>query len=183
MNGRINARAWLVLALLLVAVVAAPSEAVMLGTSHFSGGGGTPGYQTDVEFSFGPAIGYTGPAFRVSWHAGLDDVGDTLVASGETDADFEILVSILTNGVADRIGFLASGGGQEGTDCSFFTKASDVGGEYCDFCGSNITAVSLTVYALTLDHPTDSWTDYSYDVTVTVWGEPGEPRLAGGISC
>jgi parallel beta-helix repeat protein len=159
----------------MIAACPAVSKAMMLGTYDFAGSGGSSGFLTELEFRLDTGLGYIGPLFEISWIASPEDVGDTFFVSAETDAYFEIAAYVLRNGVSDRISFVGGGGGRDRTDCSFFTKSPSVYNEYCDFHGCDIAAISLTVNALTLEHPTDSRTNYSYDVTFTVWGEPPVP--------
>ncbi|MHC4601772.1 MAG: choice-of-anchor Q domain-containing protein [Planctomycetota bacterium] len=151
------------------------TQAMMLGTGDFIGGVGSSDFPPEVEVKLasGP------PYFRISWNFGPENIGDTLFVSAETDAYFGTAAYVLSNGVPDGIWVLSNtGGGSPGPECSFFTKSPGVDNEYCDFHGCNITAISLTVNALTLYYQSDSWTNYTFDVTFTVWGDPPIPKPA-----
>ncbi|MBN2269918.1 MAG: hypothetical protein JXN61_04845 [Sedimentisphaerales bacterium] len=145
-----------ILAVLIFASSPATGETMNLGTARFTG----LAYSYDeegVELWFGGRMSRT-----VSWFLSLEDVEGIVYISTETSAYFETMASTLSNGINNVVLFDQ----KEGTECDTFTKNSGASSEYCDFCGYDITAMSLTVHSLTANY--SSWT---YDVTLTIWGE------------
>ncbi len=159
---------------------AAHGEVLFAFTAHSAGGGRI--VSTDLRT---PVTWYNAsqtPTFRlfnVPWTT--NDVGLTLTATAATDANFNSVVALMTDGVPEPIEFDAfqtwdGGGGWNSYDEPFVFYGSD-SDPRIDLHGYQIDAISLRLDSLTLTSPGSNpnrdgnWTDYSASVTLTATGE------------
>jgi len=150
-------------------------RAEVLGTYRLTPAGGARVNWTELPIAItNNPRSSTDPEFYVDWTVGRQHIGQILFISAATHEDFDILAGVLTNGQADYMEFHFGRSGFGGTDCARFTKTPGVVEEACDFAGHTVTAMSLTIHALTLNvNPSVPWTDYWCDVTFAIHGKYG----------
>ncbi len=105
------------------------------------------------------------------------DVGRTFSATPTTDHNFNDFVAFLTDGSPDKV-TITFGSGSLGRAGLFATKSGALFGGHPDLNGNTINSISLRINSFTLDRPGINpngdgiWTDYSFNGTVTVDGQP-----------
>jgi hypothetical protein len=104
------------------------------------------------------------------------DVGKTFLNSSAISENFDFFASMLTSGTDDFLWIEACCAGKGTFESRWLNKF--VPTPTVDFYGYEITEIGLTVNALTIDSPgwnpngDGVWTDYTYDVTFTIYGVP-----------
>ena len=103
-----------------------------------------------------------------------EDVGRTVRADAETEADFDDAVFFLTNGSVEQVIFfvvtVSGGGGNGGTEAEFF------GLRTVDFQGESIQWIDMTVEELTFTPDQDGGSDSIAATVVIEVGESGPTR-------
>ena len=161
-------------------------NATIIGTIESSHAGSDLGEFTEMNFSIyypqplptepGPINGGWDQSVSLSWNVTPDDVGTTFSASADTHQSFETFTSYLTNGIDDSLVLTDS------TVSNFpaYAESSIINGvhEGVDFEGYAIDRIALTVNDFLLDLDYDpgpisiGHTNYSYDITYTIYGSP-----------
>lgn len=171
--------------------LALSSYAMPLGEINDSGGGGSTEIATSLRFSWETPEGYEGERVSMYWEVVTPfDVGKTFRQSSATSESFGFFASMLSSGTDDAFligNYLPSGGGSGVANYESAFLSKFVPTQSVDFYGYEITEVGLTVDSLTIDSPGQNpngdglWTDYSYDVTFTIYGipEPATGLLLG----
>lgn len=175
-----------------------------LGAEHRIFGTGINGIYTDSEielwFGYNPNVidtplgrmsGSHDFEYLLSWTLSSSGVGETLSVSADTDSDFDIMASVLTNGENDPLGFqIYENGAYSGLYYweSLFPKIPKhlmVNG--VDFEGYTITRIETTLNNFNFEHyHAANFTECFWDVEVAVWGTPvPEPTtvLLLGFGC
>ena len=173
----------------LLTLEAGRAQAAVLGTEEFTASGGI----SDIFQEFHPTLalapfsatspgrGSSAPATNAPLFQGTSispaDVGQTFTATPDNDSNFNEFAAFLTDGNSHKA-TLAFGSGALGSSQIFSTKNGDLFGGNPALKGNAIDSISLRVNSLTLDTPGANpngdriWTDYSFDGTVTVDGQP-----------
>jgi len=178
----------LAIAIALLALESGRAQAAVLGTEDFIASGGI----SDVFHEFHPTLaiapaatgagpGSSAPATNAPLFIGTSitpaDVGQTFTVTSGNDPNFNEFATALASGNPHKV-TLSSGLGTLGTSQIFSTKSGDLFGGNPDLNGNTINSISLKVNAFTLDTPGANpngdgiWTDYSFNGTVTVSGQP-----------
>lgn len=165
------------------------SNAMVLDTIEYNkddagglGGFGGLGEFSEVKFSICYPLPRDWESISLFWNVTPDDVGKTFFASADTHQNFDRFTYLLTNGndnglflPDNRSVFIASllTGLPEPIkyESSLLTGVQDG----VDFEGYTIDSIALTVNELFIDYHEagpDSYTDYSYDITYTIYGTP-----------
>ncbi len=178
----------LAIAIALLALEAGRAQAAVLGTEDFTASGGI----SDVFQQFhptlalapaatGPGPGSSAPATNAPLFNDTSitpaDVGQTFTATSKNDSNFNDFAAALTSGNPHKV-TLSFGLGTLGTSQIFSTKSGALFGGNPDLKGNTINSISLRVNSFTLETPganpngDGNWSDYSFDGTVTVDGQP-----------
>jgi hypothetical protein len=165
-----------------------PTQAAVLGTENFT----TEGGAGDVFTSFHPTLaiapavtgrsrGGSTPATGAPLFQGTsitpDDVGRTFTVSEATDANFKDFTANLTDGKPEKITLSFGSGEVRGSELSI-SKSGNLFGGQPDLKVNTIDSIDFRVNSLTLDTPGTNpngdgvWTNYSFDGTVSVNGQP-----------
>ena len=187
-NPKRLALAALTFACALLALEAGRAQAAVLGTEDFTASGGI----SDVFQEFHPTLaiastatspgrGSSAPATNAPLFKGTSitpaDVGQTFTATPDNDSNFNEFAAFLTDGNPHKL-TLAFGSGILGTSEVFSTKNGDLFGGNPALKGNTINSISLRVNSFALDTPganpngLSAWTDYSFNGTVSVEGQP-----------
>ncbi len=179
----------------LLALEAGRAQAAVLGTEDFTASGGI----SDIFHEFHPTLaiapfsatspgrGASAPATNAPLFKGTSitpaDVGQTFTATPENDSNFNDFAAFLTDGNSHKA-TLSFGSGALRSSQIFSTKNGDLFGGNPALKGNTINSISLRVNSFALDTPganpngDRAWTDYAFDGTVTVEGQPtGEAPL------
>ena len=172
----------------LLALQAGRAQAAVLGTEDFTASGGI----SDIFQEFHPTLalapsgtspgpGSSAPATNAPLFQGTSitpaEVGQTFTATPENDSNFNDFAAFLTDGNYHKV-TLSFGSGTLGTTQIFSTKNGDLFGGNPALKGNAINSISLRVNSFTLDAPganpngDGNWTDYSFNGTVSVEGQP-----------
>ncbi len=172
----------------LLALKSGRAQAAVLGTEEFTASGGISdvfqGFHPTLALApaaTGPGPGSSAPATNAPLFKGTSitpaDVGQTFTATSENDSNFNDFAAALTSGNPQKV-TLSFGLGTLGTSQIFSTKNGDLFGGNPALKGNTINSISLRVNSFALDNPganpngSSIWTDYSFNGTVTVDGQP-----------
>jgi len=168
--------------------VGGAAHAAVLGTEDFTSSGGISDIFNEFKVtlaigpaSVGPGPNASSPATNAPLFGGTSitsaDVGRTFTVTQDTDPNFNNFAALLTDGKPDKV-TLSLGSGSLDRAGLFLSKSGRLFGGDTDLFGNTINSVSLRLNSLTLDTPGTNpnndgiWTDFSFDGTVTVDGQP-----------
>lgn len=161
-----------------------------LGTEHRIFETGINGIHTDSEaelwFGYNPHVidtplgkmsGMHDIEYLLSWTLPSSGVGETFFVSADTDSDFDIMASVLTNGENDPLGFqIYESGAYSGLyywESAFPKSLKHLVVNGVDFEGYTITRIETKLNSFTFEHfPDANFTKRFLDVDISVWGTP-----------
>lgn len=169
-------------------VIGGAAHAAVLGTEDFTSSGGASDIFNEFKVTLaigpatvGPGPNASAPATNAPLFGGTSvtpaDVGRTFTATQDNDPNFNDFAALLTDGRLDRV-TLSFGSGSLGISGLFLTKSGRLFGGNPDLVGNTINSVTLQINSLTLNTPGTNpngdgiWTDYSFNGTVIVDGQP-----------
>ncbi len=161
-----------------------------LGREHRTFRTGINGIHTDSEvelwFGYGcpsekvvslKAFSFGDIAYLLSWTLPSSKVGETFSVSADTDLDFDIMASILTNGVNNPLGFqIYEDGAYSGLyywESSFPKTLKEPVVTRDDFAGYTITRIDAKLNSFTFKHyQAANFTERLLDVEISIYGTP-----------
>ncbi|MDJ0974746.1 MAG: hypothetical protein QNJ98_09835 [Planctomycetota bacterium] len=156
------------------------SPEVMLAQFNNTSAGGTAIAANFVDFRLSGGLFGGSHETPIAPFVGTSAVGHVLTAS-PTHPAYDDLVATLTDGEAGQVGLRIRPGGMGGAGYvaneDHFFGTGDVGTLMPDAAGYAITRIEIEINQLTLVSPGNDpngdgqWTDYTYDVTVRVFGQ------------
>jgi hypothetical protein len=165
---------------------------VQLAKIYDSLGGGTPSILTGLEllWTYGAPVSHMKEHPMSYGRFAPADIGLTVSISHDTSNEFDFYASLFTNGTDDRwLWFNTVKSGHSFPESEFLVKLID--SPYSDLYGYTIDHIDLTVNNIILSSPGSNpggggiWTDFSYDVTYTIYGTPEPATIlllaAGGL--
>lgn len=190
-------------AALLTLEIGGGAQAAILGTRNFSGRGSDIGISTGVRFDLrispnilqrpqsGGTRGTLAPLFEDITITSAD-VGQRFTVTEATDPDFNDFVALLTDGQANIITLSVRGNGVPESG-SILGGGSGAFGGNPDFLGNTISSISIQLNSLIFNTSVSQnggrvRTDYSFDQTLIIEGQPVEqpsqtvPEPTAGLS-
>jgi hypothetical protein len=158
-----------------------PAPAQPLATMHMSGIGGGRGIETGLILQMGYGGGSNSVAIfkNVVWAPAM--VGQSVFDTAGSGADYDSVVSLLTDGVNEFANWhytlypTGGGGGRSGAEPGLFTTHPQAWNGV-DLQGYSIGGIELRLNQLSLQSPGTNpnhdgiWTDYSWDALLTIYG-------------
>ncbi len=169
-------------------VIGGAAQAAVIGTEDFTSSGGASDIFNEFKVTLaigpatvGPGPNASAPVTNAPLFGGTSitpaDVGRTFTVTQDNEPNFNDFAALLTDGKPDKV-TLSFGSGSLGMSGIFLSKSGRLFGGNPDLVANTINSVSLQINSLTLNTPGINpngdgiWTDYSFNGTVSVNGQP-----------